>query len=104
MFAKLSLEKVLNALIGLGLSRVDAEIYVYTAKNSSQKIIDLKQVLNYSKMHIARSLKNLIATGIIKKEGKVFFAMPFEEALELLIEHEKHKAQSLQESEVLHTS
>lgn len=33
----MSLERVMKALIGLGLSRVDAEVYIYIANNSPQK-------------------------------------------------------------------
>ena len=42
---KLSLERVIKALIGLGLSRVEAEVYVYLAKKGPQTLVDLTRDL-----------------------------------------------------------
>ena len=94
----MSLVRIIKALVSLGLSRVDAEVYVYTAKKGSQKIIDLKQALNYSKLQIAKSLKTLVTTGLMKKDGNSFYAVPFEEALDLLIKLEKKSTNHIQES------
>ena len=46
---EMSLERVIKALVSLGLSRIDAEVYVYIAKKGSRKLIDLDMALNYSK-------------------------------------------------------
>ena len=97
----MSLDRVIKSLVILGLSRIDAEVYVYTAKKGSQKLIDLKQSLNYSKLQITKSLKTLVTTGLMNKDGNLFSAIPFEEALELLIEQERHNALSIQKTEEL---
>ena len=95
----MSLERVMKALIGLGLSRVDAEVYIYTAKKGSQKMSDLKQSLNYSKIQINQSLKTLTIFGLVEKDGLVFSAIPFEDALELLINRKKKETNNFQKSE-----
>jgi sugar-specific transcriptional regulator TrmB len=94
----LSLERVIKALIGLGLSRVDAEVYVYLAKKGPQKPVDLTKALNYNKKKIYSSLKNLRTKGLVSKDRTIFSALPFEEALDLLIKMEKEQAQAMQES------
>ena len=94
----LSLERVIKALIGLGLSRVDAEVYVYLAKKGSQKVVDLAKSLNYNKQKIYASLKNLKTRGLVSRDRTIFSALPFEEALELLIELNMEQAEAMSES------
>jgi len=88
----LSLERVIKGLIGLGLTRIDGEAYVYLAKVGPQRVIDLTKALNYDKQKIYTSLKNLQEKGIAKvtsQKDSIFSVLPFEEALELLIKIEK---------------
>ena len=94
----MSLERVIKALIGLGLSRVDAEVYVYLAKKGPQKPVDLATALNYNKKKIYSSLKNLRTKELVSKDRTIFSALSFEEALDLLIKMEKERAQTMQES------
>ncbi|MEJ2281085.1 MAG: helix-turn-helix domain-containing protein [Candidatus Bathyarchaeota archaeon] len=94
----MSLERVINTLVNLGLSRTDAEVYVYLGKKGPQKVEDLIKSLNYSKNQINSSLKNLVTKELVKKEGSVFNSLPFEEALELLIKKEKEQADSVEKS------
>ncbi len=94
----LSLERVIKALVNLGLSRLDAEVYVYLAKKGRQKVVDLAKALNLSRKKIYNSLKNLQNKGIVTKDRSIFSALPFEEALELLIKMEKEQAQLIRES------
>ena len=97
----MSLERVIKALIGLGLSRVDAEVYVYLAKDKPQRAIDLAKVLNFDKKKIYMSLKNLQRRGIVavtSHKHTIFFALPFEEALDLLIKMKRDQAQTMHES------
>jgi sugar-specific transcriptional regulator TrmB len=91
----MSLERIIKALIGLGLSRSDAEVYFYTAKKGPQTVMDLHNSLNYSRHQVSNSLKTLIAKKLVNKEGTIFSALPFEEALEMLIEREKEKAKQI---------
>ena len=94
----MSLELILKALIRLGLSRLEAEVYVYIAKMGSQKAKDLDGALNYSKNQIYKSLRMLTEKALVTKEGIKFSAIPFEEALDLLIEREKKQANHIKES------
>lgn len=94
----LSLERVIKALIGLGLSRLDAEVYVYLAKKGPNKVVTLANALNYNTQKIYASLKNLQTNGLVTKDRIMFSALPFEEALDLLIAMKKEQAQIMQES------
>lgn len=94
----MSLERVIKALIGLGLSRVDAEVYVYIAKKGPQTAVDLARALNYDKQKINASLRNLQTKELVTKDRTIFTAIPFEEALELLIKMENEQAQVMHES------
>jgi sugar-specific transcriptional regulator TrmB len=93
----LSLERVIKALERLGLTRVEAEVYVFTAKNGSQTILELCKTLNYSKRQVNSTLKTLIEQTLITKKGTNYQAIPFEKTLELLIEREKQQTQFVQE-------
>jgi len=56
---ELSLERVIKALTGLGLSRLDAELYVYITKKGPQKIDDLVQAFNIVKHKLNSNAQNL---------------------------------------------
>jgi sugar-specific transcriptional regulator TrmB len=94
----LSLERVIKALVGLGLSRSDAEVYVYLAKKGPRKVEDLAKALIYNKHKIYASIKNLQNKGLVSKRDSIFSALPFEEALDLLIKKEKEQTQVMHES------
>jgi sugar-specific transcriptional regulator TrmB len=94
----MSLERVIKALINLGLSRLNAEVYVYLAKKGPQTAIDLVRAWNCSEQKIYSSLKNLQTKGLIYKDRTMFSAIPLEEALELLIERGKKQANHIQKS------
>ena len=97
----MSLERVIMALIGLGLSRTDAEVYVYLAKKGPQKVVDLAKALKYNKQKIYAILKHLQTRGLVTKDRTIFSASPFEETLELLIEREKKQTTHIQENKEL---
>jgi sugar-specific transcriptional regulator TrmB len=91
----LSLELIIKALVGLGLSRSDAELYVYLAKKGPQKTVDLAKALIYNKRKIYSSLRNLQTKGLVTKDCTLFSALPFEEALELLIKTKKEQTEAM---------
>jgi sugar-specific transcriptional regulator TrmB len=93
----LSLEAIIKALIDLGLSRSDAELYVYLEKKGPQKALDLAKALNINKPKIYDSLRNLQTKGLVTKVHTIFSALPFEEALNLLINMKKDQAQTMHE-------
>lgn len=94
----MSLERIIKALIRLGLSRLEAEVYVYIANKGPQKVVNLAKNLDINKSTIYASLRNLRKKGLVIKTGTAFSALLFEEALDLLIKKEKEKAQALHES------
>ena len=94
----MNLERIIETLTTLGLSRVDAEVYVCIAKNGPKSVKDLDQSLNYSKNQIFKSLKKLTAITLVNNEEPLFSALPFEEALELLIAKQREQEKSLKET------
>ena len=94
----MSMERVLNALVTLGLSKVEAEIYVYIANKGPQKAVNLIEALNVSKSTIYAGLKSLATKGLVTKNITVYFALPFEEALKALIEMKKKQVEVMDEN------
>ena len=94
----MSLERIIKALIRLGLSRSEAEVYVHIANNGPQKAVSLAKDLNINKSTIYVSLRNLQAKELVTKNCTIFSALPFEEALELLIKMNKQQTRFLDES------
>jgi sugar-specific transcriptional regulator TrmB len=95
----MSLERIIEALVHLGLPRLDAKVYVTIAKNGPQKAMDLTEILNINKKKTYICLKNLKSKGLVIKFRPMFSAISFEDVLDLLIRKEKELADSLQESE-----
>ncbi len=96
----MSLERVVKALVDLGLPRIDAEVYVHLAKKWPIEIMNLTKVLKLSKQKLTCSLKNLQSKGIVTvnpDDNKLFSVLPFEQALNLLIEIKTEQAQLMQE-------
>lgn len=89
---------MIKALVSLGIKRMDAEVYVYLAKKGPEKGVNLAKALNFSRKKIGDSLKNLQTKGLVSKDHTIFSALPFEEALDLLIKMEKKQAQAMHES------
>ena len=96
----MSLKRVINALVGLGLSRLDAEVYVYLAKKGPHKEIDIAQKLRLRNKQLEIILKNLLEKKVIIVTNKYlneFTAIPFEETLRELIEINKKQTDTLSE-------
>jgi len=93
----MSLEKIIEMLTSLGLSRMDAEIYVFTAKKGLLTISQLSNYLLFSKKQISSSLKRLEDKELITKNKSGFFALPFDEALEQLIKNQRQEEKLLSE-------
>lgn len=98
---KLSRERIINALKGLGLSNIDTQVYVFLANKGPHKIRETAAVLEIDERKVRRSLKDLQRTGIIKASieyPREFIAVPFEEVINIIIEVKKEKAKALQAS------
>jgi hypothetical protein len=73
----LSHERVLKALVSLGLSRRAAEVYVFLATKGPQK------------KRIVRAARDCSA---------LYSALPFEKAIDLLLEAKRKEAQSIEQN------
>lgn len=97
----MSLERIYNALITLGISQIEARVYIFLALTGPKKTGSLVTNLKISRQQIIQSLQNLQNKGIILvdlESQNAFSALPFEEALESLIKTEKKQTQNLQET------
>ncbi len=97
----MSLERVLRALEGLGLERVDAEVYVYLAKKGPQKGLDVAGALKIRKQQLHSILRNLQTKGVVTASSErpaLFSAVLFEKALEVLVEANMEQAKVIKES------
>ena len=95
----MSLERILTALMSLGLSQTDAQIYIYLATEGPAKARNIINRLTINERQVYRSLKRLRNKGIaiINDERPFeFSAVPFEELLDLLMEIKKEQAKALQ--------
>jgi sugar-specific transcriptional regulator TrmB len=98
---QLSLERIIKALIGLGLSQTDAEIYVHLATAGPATARSITSNLTFNKRQIYRSLKALQQKGIASGNDEYpaeFYAVSFEKALDLLLDVKKEQAKSLEAS------
>ncbi len=92
---------LLKTLVSLGLTEVDAEIYLLLATEGPQKGRNLAEVLKLYKQQLYRSLKRLLKKGVINatlERPTRFSAVPLEKFLDSLIEAKKNQALALQES------
>lgn len=87
-------------LTEIGLSKQEARVYLYIAKNGSQKAIEISRNLGIHKVEVYRFLKNLENKGLAEStlERPVYFtAIPFEEILDSLISARKRTTSVLVE-------
>jgi sugar-specific transcriptional regulator TrmB len=97
----LSLERVLKTLESFGLSRTDAEVYVYLAKKGPKEGRELADALQITKQQLYPCLKNLKSKGIITvslERPAMFSALAFEKVLELLIEIKVEQSKAISET------
>lgn len=97
----MSLERVLKTLQGFGLSRMDAEVYVYLAKKGPQKGTDIADALKIRKQQLYPILKTLQAKGVVTvspEHPALFSAVAFEKALDLLLEANMEQAKAIKET------
>jgi sugar-specific transcriptional regulator TrmB len=73
---KLSLERVLKALMYLGLTQTDAEVFVCLASRGPQKAANIEDTLRMPRRQVYRCLRRLRIKGIVEAnvERSVFFS------------------------------
>jgi sugar-specific transcriptional regulator TrmB len=94
----LSVERIKRALVNLGLSETDAEIYIYLYTNGSKKARNIVCNLELRKGQAYRSLKRLQLQGIATSNGEfpsVFSAVSFKLVLDSLLDAKKDQINSL---------
>jgi sugar-specific transcriptional regulator TrmB len=82
----LSQEKILKTLENFGLTRPDAQIYVFLGKRGPQRAIDIAKSLRLPRQTLYRAIKHLQSKGIITasiSHPAKFGAVPFERVLDL---------------------
>jgi sugar-specific transcriptional regulator TrmB len=97
----LSAEEVLKKLVSLGLTRIDAKIYVCLAKRGAQKGRDIRKALRLTKQQLYPSLKKLQNRGIVSstlEHPARFSAISFERVLDLFIKAKVEETKRLQQS------
>jgi sugar-specific transcriptional regulator TrmB len=91
----------MKTLEGFGLSRIDAEVYVYLAKKGPKKGRELANALQVTKQQLYPSLKNLKTKGIVTasfERPALFSAVAFEKVVELLIKIKVEQAKAIKET------
>jgi len=98
---QLSLDQALKALKSLGLTDIDAQVYVYLSKRGPHGLIDLGDALKVTNLKLARSLENLLARGMVDSAPEprgMYSAVPLERVLNEFEKAAKEKAKALQAS------
>jgi sugar-specific transcriptional regulator TrmB len=92
---------MLKALMDLGLSNTDAEVYIFLATKAPQNAKDIANALKMKNQQLYPCLRNLQNKGIINCTGerpKLFSAVPIEEALSSFISANLEEAQQMEEN------
>jgi sugar-specific transcriptional regulator TrmB len=92
---------VLDTLTSFGLKRIDAQVYVFLAKKGPHKGRDLSNALKLPKQRLYPCLNCLKHKKLINSTPNrpaLFSAVPFEEALDLLVKAKMEEAQHTQQN------
>jgi sugar-specific transcriptional regulator TrmB len=96
-----SLKLSLKALENLGLTEVDAQVYVYLAKIGPHEKKDLANALKLTKRELCLSLESLFTKGMINKTPEqqiIYSATPLEKIIDELTKMAKEQIEALQTS------
>lgn len=97
----MSLKKALEALKSLGLTDIDAHVYVYLAKKGSRGEKELADALKLTKQQLGGSITRLLAKGMVSatSEGATkYVAVALEKVLDQIMKAMSEQACALQES------
>ncbi len=95
----MSLEKALKALTNLGLSEVDAKVYIYLAKKGPHEHEDLANALKLTKHQLYLSLERLLAKKMVEiteAHSIKYSAIELEKVLDQLVKSGKEQVKVLQ--------
>ncbi len=94
-----SLEMIEKALHRLGLSKNEIKVYIYIARTGEHKASEISEALSLHRTETYRILRDLEKKGLVSsvfEKPLKFIAIPFERALEILIETKKMKINLLE--------
>lgn len=97
----MSLERIFKALIKLGLTETDTRVYIFLATKKPNIARNIAEKLKISKHQIYLSLKRLQAKEIVNSTNEqpaTFSALPFEKALNKLIDAKTEEAQNIEQN------
>ncbi len=96
-----SLEKALKALTSLGLSEVDAKVYIYLAKKGPHEQEDLANALKLTKHQLCLSIEKLLLKRMVKtttEQSIKYSAIELEKVLDQFVQSGKKQVKTLQMS------
>lgn len=99
MTVKLSLEKALKALTNLGLSEVDAKVYIYLAKKGPHEQEALANALKLTKHQLCLSIERLLSKQMVEITEALsikYSAIELEKVLDQLVDSGKEQVKVLQ--------
>ena len=85
----MTLERVLNTLARLGLTKPEALLYIYLAKKGPQAQKELTAALKTTHRELCRNLRNLEDKGFVTSKTEkqtIFIAVPFETVIDKIVE------------------
>jgi sugar-specific transcriptional regulator TrmB len=92
------LEKLVKELKSLGLTSQEAQIYVFFAKNNSDKKKEAMSQLDIGKQELAESLQRLTKKGFMEiklEDSNIFSVIPLQIVMERLINEKLREAQEI---------
>ena len=96
----MSQEKLIKALVDLGLKKLDAKVYVMLSKMGPQRAKEITRLLRVSKQQLYPSLKNLRSMSLVNatlERPARFSAVKFDKALDLLAKAKMEEAKSIRQ-------
>jgi sugar-specific transcriptional regulator TrmB len=97
----LSLDLALKALMNLGLSQVDATVYVYLSKNGPSRAEAVVRGVGIRSQQVLRSLRTLEVKGFVTSKNAnqtVFSAVLLEKIIDSIIRTKTLEAKRLEEN------
>ena len=92
---------MLDTLVSLGLTRTEAQAYIFLAKMGPHRGKELANALKLTKQQLHSSLKSLQAKGIVnatRERTTQYFAISLEKALDLFMKAKMEQAKAFQAS------
>ena len=96
----MSSENVLKTLANLGLTQIDAELYIFLAKRGPIEARNVAKALKISKQRVYPIIKKLQSKGILNstlEHPARFSVIPFEKLLDLFIRTKMEEAQRVKQ-------